>query len=122
MKKLITLLMMMASLTFFSSSVLALESEGVIEELKHCRTGNNWRTLLFKIEGNWFGLYSDYYNHVNSGINDFLASSMIMQAFAAGYTVKVKASTAWNSDMSACGDDIGHYIHKDKGDYIQLIK
>jgi hypothetical protein len=122
MKKLTTLLILLASFTFFSTSALAVEAEGVIQELKQCRTGGPWKILLFKIEGNWFALNSDYYNNTNNGVNDYVGSSMIISAFTAGYTVKVNATGVWNVTYSACGDATGHAIHLNKGDYVQLIK
>ncbi len=122
MKKSITMFILLSVFNFFSSPVLAFDAEGVVQEIKHCRTGTAWRVLLFKVDGSWFGMYSDNYAHTHNGVNDFLGSSIVMQAFAANYTVKLRASGGWNSTFSGCGEAAGAVIGRARGDYIHVVK
>lgn len=120
MKKLLVIALL--GFSFLIQNSYALDATGTIEEYKSCRTGTLWRLLLFKVDGHWFGLYESSYNDENNNVNDYVGVSMVMQAFASGYTVSVRATGPWGAEMSSCGNSTGSSLHTKHGDYIHVIK
>ncbi|MCE0494152.1 hypothetical protein [Vibrio salinus] len=123
MKKLMlcVLLLVAAPLTF------AEEATGTIEQIQICGTGHensgNWmRTLVFKIDGKWFGIYANFYNSTATDYDSNITASMIYMAFAQNLEVHIKATSNWETYYSNCGLTDGHIFHGKAGDFISLSK
>lgn len=125
MKKIIIVLL---SLFVATPQALALESKGIIEEVRGCafdnKSGNKWaRVLQFKVDGNWFGITADYYGSSSSHFDydSNMLTSMVFMAYSQQKIVEVKATDNWSAMWAKCtGSEIGAVIHDNPGDYIRL--
>ncbi|WP_114787394.1 hypothetical protein [Vibrio tetraodonis] len=119
MKKLLfTLLLLTSPISF------AQEAKGVIEEIQICATGettnNSWfRSLQFKVDGQWFGIWADYYGGANDYENN-LSTSMIYMAYSQGSPIHVKANIGWHPLFEKCGVSDGRIFDSKAGDFIRL--
>jgi hypothetical protein len=124
MKKLTALLTLLASFTFFSSSVLAVEAEGTIDEVRVCGAKNkNWINFTyFKLSsGQWFFILTNY--AAASSHDDNAAMSLVMNAYSSRYKVKVNANyKAGDASYNRCGVEPVAGLWNTEGDYIALIE
>ena len=107
MKKITTLLIMLTSFLFFSTSALAVEAEGTIDEVRICGSGNGgtgWKNhVLFKLStGQWFYSYANWAGVSHDYDGNFVYSH-VMTAYSSRYKVKVKASHAPPAAGFDCG-------------------
>ena len=124
MKKITMLLTLLASFTFFSSSVIAAEGEGTIDEIRVCGAASVGfvNNTFFKLsDGQWFVIFTTHTNP--GGYNDNASYSLAMAAYAARYKVKVKATHNPSSlpSYNYCdGIAPSGILYNDAGDYIAL--
>jgi hypothetical protein len=122
MKKLTTLLTLLASFIFFSSSVLAVEAEGTIDEVRVCGAGNGtWVNFTyFKLSTNqWFFILTNF--GPSGDYDDNSAMSLVMTAYASRYKVKVNANySVGDAAYNLCGVMPAGGLWNVKGDYIAL--
>lgn len=122
MKKLTTLLTLLASFTFFSSSALAVEAEGTIDEVRVCGASSqgNWINLTyFKLStGQWFFILTNY---LLDDQDDNTTYSLVMTAYTSRYNVKVNANyKAGDTAYNRCGVTPAAGLWSTEGDYIAL--
>lgn len=111
------------SLGFFSSSTLAVEAEGTIEEVRVCSLSvAHWRGVTyFKIsDGTWFYILTHSSEGTDSDDNASL--SVVMTAYASRFKVKVRATATSSATMSQdrCGVSNANVFWGVDGDYIAL--
>lgn len=118
MKKLLFALLLLTSPVSFAQ-----EAKGVIEKIKICGTSlgiNNWhRTLQFKVDGQWFGLWADHYGTSND-YDDNLSTSLVLAAYSQKLPIHIKATNAWHNNMKKCGVNEGAIFHGKAGDFISI--
>jgi hypothetical protein len=126
MKKLTTLLMMLTSITFFSTSALAAEGEGTVDEVRVCTTGSypGWINFTyFKLsDGQWFVFHNNFGGTAsNSDIDMNATYSLVMSAYASRYKVKVNANyPVPSASYTKCGITPVAGLWNVGGDYIAL--
>ncbi|WP_298940360.1 hypothetical protein [uncultured Psychromonas sp.] len=115
----------LVTMTFstFSSFSHSAETVGPIDEIILCElAGDEWvKTLQFKVNNQWFGIYADYFKTGNSYDNN-MATSLIYMAYSQESVVKIKASGNWANAFTACDVASGSIIYRTKGDYISLSR
>lgn len=120
MKKLAALLAMLASFTFFSSSALAVEVEGTVDEVRVCLSNSQYwshYTFVKFSDGQWISFSTNY--GVNGDYDDNASFSLIMTAYASRYKVKVKAT---GHQTTLCGITSAAGFHNTKDDYVALTE
>ena len=120
MKKVLFALLLLASPLSFAQ-----EAKGIIEEIHICGTGNRghdmYRTLQFKIEDKWFGIWADF-GGVHDTYDDSLSASMIFMAYSQNAIVHVKATHGWEPEFKKCGVSDGKGFGRQAGDFIRLSR
>lgn len=121
MKKLILLLVSTLTIGIFSSSALAVEAEGTVDEIRVCGFSyNSWRNLTyFKLSsGDWFYILT---NDTANPADDNATLSVVMSAYASRYKVKVNANwTHHPYSNERCGISGAVGFWNNDGDYIAL--
>ncbi|MFT7387959.1 MAG: hypothetical protein ACI8VC_001203 [Candidatus Endobugula sp.] len=124
MKKLTTLLILLASFTFFSTSVLAVEAEGTIDEVRVCgASANNWvNVTYFKLStGQWFFIHTNYKDVADR--DDNASMSVVMTAYSSRYRVKVNVNHGiGNAKYNRCGITPAAGLWDAEGDYIAITE
>ncbi|WP_160060586.1 hypothetical protein [Psychromonas sp. L1A2] len=107
----------------FSSLSHSAETVGTIDEIILCELGGDkWvKTLQFKVNNQWFGIYADYFKTGNSYDNN-IATSLIYMAYSQESVIKIKASGNWDNAFTVCGVAKGSIIYRIDGDYIRLSR
>jgi hypothetical protein len=112
----------LASFTFFSSSALAVEAEGTIDEVRVCGAENsNWvNVTYFKLStGQWFFIFTNFAKLAAYNYN--AAMSLVMTAYTGRYKVKVNANVhVGNAAYNRCGVTAAAGLWDAEGDYIAL--
>ena len=121
MKKILFAILLLASPLSFAQ-----EAKGVIEEIQICGTGNAGnhdmqRSLQFKIEDKWFGIWADY-GGANDVYDNSLSASMIFMAYSQNAIVHVKANQGWGPAFKKCGVSDGKGFGRHAGDFIRLSR
>ncbi|WP_076589857.1 hypothetical protein [Vibrio ostreicida] len=115
---LLTMLLLTSPLSFSQ------EATGTIEEIQICATGeqsnNSWfRTLQFKVDNKWFGIWADYYGGANDYENN-MSTSMILMAYSQNLTIHIKARQSWEPLFTKCGVSEGSIFDSAAGDFIRI--
>jgi len=103
----------------------ATEASGMIQEVRVCGSSATsfpgWiRYLAFKVEGKWFGTYSDHYGSGTDYDNN-IHTSVVLMAFSAKKIVKVASNGIWVSGMVKCGLPAGNMLHRAAGEFISVV-
>ncbi|MDW6005024.1 hypothetical protein [Vibrio mangrovi] len=118
--------LLLAFLFLVSPLTFSQEATGTIEQLQICGTGwsnQSWlKTLQFKIQDKWFGVYADYYSETDHDYDDNISPSMIFMAFSQNLVVHVKATQDWTEIFNKCGHTGAVFHGGHAGDYIELIR
>ena len=120
MKKVLFALLLLASPLSFAQ-----EAKGIIEEIQICGTGNAGnhdmqRSLQFKIEDKWFGIWADHYGRAED-YDDNLSTSLLFMAASQKLSVHVKATSPWHPYQKKCGVTDGKIFQANAGDFIRII-
>lgn len=108
-------------LVMFSPVSYSLDAKGTVDEVGVCTffvTSPGWiRLFQFKVGGEWFFTFADYYSS-GADRDNTLSTSLVLLAYSSKVPVDVRANTP---AVTACGvTAMG--IHELNGDYIRLGK
>nr|WP_321277963.1 hypothetical protein [uncultured Vibrio sp.] len=111
-------------LTLVSPFSFAQEAKGTIEQIQICGTGTKgWaRTIQFKVNGKWFGIYADYHSGSGRDYDNNISTSMLYMAFSQNLEIDIKATDTWKNIYKKCGINQGAVFHQNAGDFIRLSK